>query len=257
MKFKNYTEQTLREVIANSFSLAETLRNLKIVPAGGNYQTLKKAISVLDIDIIHFTGQGHLKGKTHTWNLRPISEIMIYGKYEQSNSLKKRLFKEKIKDEMCESCQLSEWQNVKIPLELHHKDGDRKNNTLNNLQVLCPNCHALTSNYRGKNKKSNFVARKNFAIPYLKKPDKLCVDCSVVIDTKSTRCRICVAVQQKLKSKTKINWPKTSELKQMLENESFSGVAKKLGVSDNAIRKRIKNHESFSLSQPCELSCRD
>ena len=39
----------------------------------------------------------------------------------------------------------------KIPLEVHHLDGDRMNNELSNLQLLCPNCHALTENWRGKN----------------------------------------------------------------------------------------------------------
>jgi predicted HNH restriction endonuclease len=40
-----------------------------------------------------------------------------------------------------------------IPLELHHIDGDKTNNTLENFQLLCPNCHALTDSYRGKNVK--------------------------------------------------------------------------------------------------------
>jgi hypothetical protein len=38
-------------------------------------------------------------------------------------------------------------------LELHHKDGDRTNNILSNIELLCPNCHALTDNYRGSKKK--------------------------------------------------------------------------------------------------------
>ena len=46
------------------------------------------------------------------------------------------------------------WQNGVIQLELHHIDGDNTNNELSNLEYLCPNCHALTENYRGKNKKS-------------------------------------------------------------------------------------------------------
>jgi len=56
------------------------------------------------------------------------------------------------KGERCESCKLTEWMGQKIPLELHHVDGDRFNNELVNLQVLCPNCHALTDNYSGRNK---------------------------------------------------------------------------------------------------------
>lgn len=69
-----------------------------------------------------------------------------------SAKLKAKLFREKIKAEQCERCKLTEWVGVKIPLELHHIDGDRFNNELINLQVLCPNCHALTDNYSGRNK---------------------------------------------------------------------------------------------------------
>ncbi len=49
------------------------------------------------------------------------------------------------------------WLDSKIPLELHHKDGDKFNNCIENLEVLCPNCHSLTDNVRGKN---NRVAQK-------------------------------------------------------------------------------------------------
>lgn len=52
----------------------------------------------------------------------------------------------------CEECLLKEWNNKLIPLEIHHKDGDHLNNKLDNLQLLCPNCHSFTDNYRGRNR---------------------------------------------------------------------------------------------------------
>jgi hypothetical protein len=67
--------------------------------------------------------------------------------------LKHKLLEDKIKEYKCERCNNFEWLGVKIPLELHHIDGDRYNNDFNNLEILCPNCHALTENYCGKNKK--------------------------------------------------------------------------------------------------------
>lgn len=51
----------------------------------------------------------------------------------------------------CECCQQTKWLEQDIPLEVHHKDGEHLNNDLNNLILLCPNCHALTDNWRGKN----------------------------------------------------------------------------------------------------------
>jgi len=69
----------------------------------------------------------------------------------QSHKLKQRLLKEGYKEHICENCGLSKWLHSPIPLELHHIDGNKKNNEFNNLMLLCPNCHSLTETYRGKN----------------------------------------------------------------------------------------------------------
>ena len=69
----------------------------------------------------------------------------------QSNKVRKKLLDEGYKEYRCECCGLNEWLNEPIPLELHHKDGNHFNNSLDNFQLLCPNCHAKTSSYRGKN----------------------------------------------------------------------------------------------------------
>jgi hypothetical protein len=55
------------------------------------------------------------------------------------------------RERKCESCLLDSWQNGPIPLEVHHINGNAKDNALNNLQLICPNCHALTDSYKGKN----------------------------------------------------------------------------------------------------------
>jgi Zn finger protein HypA/HybF involved in hydrogenase expression len=55
----------------------------------------------------------------------------------------------------CENCKLSKWRELPIPLELHHIDGDVNNMELMNLQLLCPNCHSITVNYRSKNRHKN------------------------------------------------------------------------------------------------------
>ncbi|NBU96684.1 MAG: hypothetical protein EBS19_00500 [Spirochaetia bacterium] len=67
--------------------------------------------------------------------------------------LKKRLIQEKVFEHQCNKCKEKTWLNHPIPIELHHKDGDNSNNVLSNLELLCPNCHALTDNYRSKNRK--------------------------------------------------------------------------------------------------------
>lgn len=56
------------------------------------------------------------------------------------------------REHKCEQCNLSKWFNNLIILEVHHKDGNHNNNSEENLELLCPNCHSLTDNYKSKNK---------------------------------------------------------------------------------------------------------
>ncbi len=88
----------------------------------------------------------------------PITEI-LEGKhpYFQTFKLKVRLFKEGIKDNICEICGLSEWMGKKINCELDHIDGDRTNHKLENLRIICPNCHSQTETFRAKNIKDKMV----------------------------------------------------------------------------------------------------
>lgn len=73
----------------------------------------------------------------------------------KSHELKQKILKDGLKPRQCEICGNTMWNNVEIPLELHHIDGNHYNNTWNNLQLLCPNCHALTTNNAGAaNKKT-------------------------------------------------------------------------------------------------------
>lgn len=69
----------------------------------------------------------------------------------QTNKVRIKLLEEGYKEYKCENCGLTKWLDKPIPLELHHKDGNRNNNILENYELLCPNCHALTDSYRGKN----------------------------------------------------------------------------------------------------------
>jgi hypothetical protein len=85
----------------------------------------------------------------------PLSDIIEKGNYPhyQSFKLKNRLIKEGMKRNVCESCGCTSWLNKQLNLELHHADGNRQNNILSNLKLLCPNCHSQTDYFRAKNKK--------------------------------------------------------------------------------------------------------
>lgn len=81
----------------------------------------------------------------------PIEEILVENSTYQTNKLRKRLLKEGFKEHRCEVCLLTEWQGKEIPLELDHLNGCNNDHRLFNLRLICPNCHAQSENYRGKN----------------------------------------------------------------------------------------------------------
>lgn len=125
------------------------------MPAGGNYATVHKLIKELNIDISHLTGQGWSKGDRlglAAMNTIPLEKILVKGStYTNTARIKKRLVFAGLKLEICETCGLETWRGQPIPLELNHLNGDRFDHRLENLQLLCPNCHAQTPSYRGKN----------------------------------------------------------------------------------------------------------
>ena len=147
----HYTKEVLSKICAESYSYRQCLEKMNIVAAGGNYACLKKHIELHNIDISHFTLQGWSRGKI-IGPKRPIEDYLSNKAGIQSWKLKRRLIKENILEHKCNNCKQKTWLDDQIPIELHHKDGNHLNNELSNLELLCPNCHALTDNYRGKNK---------------------------------------------------------------------------------------------------------
>jgi hypothetical protein len=149
-----YTEQEVREAIQTSFSIRQVLEKLGIRPVGGNYKTIHNLIKKLDLNISHFTGRTWNKGKSFPDQQIPLEVYLSNERPIGSYKLKLKLFEAKVKFPKCDNCNLELWLNEPIPLELDHIDGNTENNEIENLRILRPNCHARTSTYRGKNKKS-------------------------------------------------------------------------------------------------------
>ncbi len=83
-----------------------------------------------------------------------MEKLLVKGGTFQSFKLKKRLFREGLKEEKCELCGWAEKsEDGRIPVELDHINGDRYDNRLQNLRILCPNCHSLQPTHRGKNQR--------------------------------------------------------------------------------------------------------
>lgn len=152
MDRKSWTKIQLKEAIKNSYSYRQVLSKLKLKPAGGNYAQLKKYIKEYNFDISHFKGRGWNKGLQFLFTPKiPLEKILRKGSNFQSYKLKNRLIKEGLKNPSCEECGWAKKSfDGRLPLELHHIDGNAHNNCLTNLQILCPNCHSLKPNYRGR-----------------------------------------------------------------------------------------------------------
>jgi hypothetical protein len=151
MRQSRYSDLQLIEAVQSSTSVRQVLEKLGLAEAGGNYSIVKRRIQRLKISTVHFKGQGWKKGdKSPLVPAKSLSDILRKGSNVQSYKLKKRLFAEGLKDKKCESCTLTKWLEKQIPLELDHINGDASDNRIENLRILCPNCHALTETYRGK-----------------------------------------------------------------------------------------------------------
>lgn len=153
MKVNWKDEKLIKNVVKKSFCYREVLRNLGLISKGGNNATLRKWIKYYNIDVSHFDPYKNIMEALKKNNTIPLAEI-LEGKHPDCNRyhFKKKLIAAGLKTNDCEVCGIHEiWNNEKLVMQLDHINGISNDNRLENLRMVCPNCHSQTKNFSGRN----------------------------------------------------------------------------------------------------------
>ena len=265
---KKIDKETFEKIVAESYNIAEICRKIGWQPRGDNYKIVHKYIDEYNVDTTHFkahkTNIGNILNKDKE---KPAIFYLKEKSYVKTSTLKWKLFSEGIKEYKCEKCGCTHWNNEQLALQLHHINGNDIDNRLENLQILCPNCHSQTDNFCGRNIKSSktkiyyckgcfkeiektptglcdecynklingTINKENLKVLQKVRVYGTCVDCGKQIDVHSVRCNECAN-----KLKRKVERPSKEKLSQLLQESNFSAIGRTYGVSDNAVRKWCK-----------------
>jgi Zn finger protein HypA/HybF involved in hydrogenase expression len=155
---RKYTKEKLEQVASKCFSFRQMIFEFGLKETGGNYSNLQNRCKEFGVDTSHFFGQGwnKLQHPSFIKNGEPLDNFFIKGEKKKASShVKNRLINNGLKEYKCERCDISEWLGGRLVIELHHINGDPTDNRLENLQMLCPNCHSQTHNYCKKEELRN------------------------------------------------------------------------------------------------------
>lgn len=141
--------EVLKAAVASSRSKAEVIIKMGGTLGGGYYRIFNRLVATHSISTTHFTGSGWLKGGTHNHTTKtPLSEILVEGSSYSTSNLRKRLIQEGLLKNECASCHSGpEWLGAPLTLELDHINGQCWDHRLENLRILCPNCHSQTETF--------------------------------------------------------------------------------------------------------------
>ena len=215
-------EQIVIKILPECNSYNNVCARLGLRGVEGYYNKIKTIVEKNNLDISHF---GSVKiNKYNSFDPAPDEEFFIKCKKQNHCSVIKRLIAHSYKEYRCENpeCGIKEWNGKPITLQLHHINGDNKDNTLENLQLLCPNCHSQTENY---GKKKNFIRQRE------------------------NKFLVTEKIKEELSNKIGYNPTKEISSEKIIEvfkkTKSFRGAGKILGISDNGLRKKSKKLRIF------------
>jgi hypothetical protein len=223
------------ELINNSTRMKDVLLFFGVSNKGGNFNTVNNRIAHLGLNKDHMMGmrESSIIGRTMTMDEFK-TNWLVENSQKDRGTIKRNLLKFSILDWECSECKNTGfWKNKSLTLQLEHKNGVSNDHRLENLCFLCPNCHSQTSTYAGKRSK-----------PKAQPKVFICTQCGN--QKKIKRSKVCTSCNGR--NKHKINWPDDQLLCKLVQENSLLGLGKKLGVSDNAIKKYCK-HRNINLKK--------
>lgn len=211
--------------VRDNTSIAAVLRALGRAQVGSNYRFVKREVQLRGLDTAHWKGR---QPPPQGFRGAALESLLVAGSSTNRGSLKRRLIREGHLINACNICGLTDWQGAPITLRLDHVNGVRDDNRASNLRLLCPNCDSQTPYYCGRNKP------KTQAIPPRGKNPCSCGNWKCA---SASMCSKCFDVDRP----TKAVWPEDAALLAEVRGSSLSAVGRRLGVSANAVKKRLRS----------------
>lgn len=278
-------EEKLGDAVRNSFSYTDVIKLFANKVAAGHYITLKKYIKKFNLDISHFSPYKNSNKKA--FKKLSNEELFIINSSADTKTIRNRIIQEALLPYKCKCGNEGDWQNQKMTLQMDHKNGNKKDNRLANLEFLCPNCHSITPTYGSRNKVSNkrpIKVKKAEQAARFKNKLKI-IKIKKIEDNKElilqniSQCNSLLDVLNliKLKKTTKnynglnnflnenktpevdaflnrmdkkVEYPYLKKFKKLVEEKGYAKVAKELNCSATAVIKHMKKNTKKVVTYP-------